>query len=168
MESFELGGTPKGHLAQLPCNEQGRSCPCTDFDGTGGGVRVVPPSPYGQLERQKPHSSPDEPKPGCDENGAESLRMGEEIPACRHSAGKRISTQAALSLQHAQLLPLKSVTSLVNHPLFISKSYVKLCTTAFRLPMGKRRDGASERPGKTKAEKPLKFFAWEIVTCSYI
>lgn len=117
---------------------------------------------------QKPHSSPDEPKPGCDENGAESLRMGEEIPACRHSAGKRISTQAALSLQHAQLLPLKSVTSLVNHPLFISKSYVKLCTTAFRLPMGKRRDGASERPGKTKAEKPLKFFAWEIVTCSYI
>lgn len=117
---------------------------------------------------QKPRSSPDEPKPGCDENGAESLRMGEEIPACRHSAGKRISTQAALSLQHAQLLPLKSVTSLVNHPLFISKSYVKLCTTAFRLPMGKRRDGASERPGKTKAEKPLKFFAWEIVTCSYI
>lgn len=52
MESFELGGTPKGHLAQLPCNEQGRSCPCTDFDGTGGGVRVVPPSPYRQLERQ--------------------------------------------------------------------------------------------------------------------
>lgn len=78
------------------------------------------------------------------------------------------NSRAAASFQHTQLLLLQSVTSLVNHPLFISKSYVKLCTIAFRPCTGKRRDRASERPGKTKAEKPLKSFAWEIVWCSYI
>lgn len=76
--------------------------------------------------------------------------------------------QAAASFQHTQLLLLQSVTSLVNHPLFISKSYVKLYTIAFSPSMGKRRDRAFERTGKTKAEKPLKLLAWEIVTCSYI
>lgn len=78
------------------------------------------------------------------------------------------NSQAAASFQHTQLLLLRSVTSLVNHPLFISKSYVKLCTIAFRPCTGKRRDRASERPGKTKAEMSLKSFAWEIVLCGYI
>lgn len=48
--------------------------------------------------------------------------------------------QAAASFRHTQLLLLQSVTSLVNHPLFISKPYVKLYTIAFSPSMGKRRE----------------------------
>lgn len=42
------------------------------------------------------------------------------------------NSQTAASFQHMQLLLLlQSVTSLVNHPLFISKLYVKLYSIAF-------------------------------------
>lgn len=40
------------------------------------------------------------------------------------------NSQTAASFQHTQLLLLQSVTSLVNHPLFISKLYVTLCSIA--------------------------------------
>lgn len=133
-----------------------------------GHVRIFSSSPPWIIigANHKPHPFLNGPKPGCDEKMVSSLCEREKRSLT--ASVQLQNSQAAASFQHPQLLLLQSVTSLVNQPLFISKSYVKLCTVAFCPCTGKRRGRNSERPGKTKAEKPLKSFAWEIVLRSYV
>lgn len=107
------------------------SFPCA-FIGTNttvGHVRIVSPSPSWTLRGQTASFT-------LFWMGQNQIVMKMVSSLCEQkrpliASAQLQNSQAAASFQHTQLLLLQFVTRLVNHPLFISKSYVKLCTIAF-------------------------------------
>lgn len=71
------------------------------------------------------------------------------------------NSQTAASFQHTQLLLLlQSVTSLVNHPLFISKLYVKLCSIAFYVHIQREEEKELLKRQENKNREVSEILCW--------